>query len=46
MPGGARTVQQAIEAMDQCIARRKLVEPEIRGWLGGGKPVASADARR
>ena len=36
MPGGARTVQQAIEAMDQCIARRKLMEPEIRSWLAGG----------
>jgi alanyl aminopeptidase len=36
MPGGARTVKQAIEEMDQCIARRKLVEPEIRSWLGGG----------
>jgi hypothetical protein len=35
MPGGARTVRQAIEGMDQCIARRKLIEPEIRGWLGG-----------
>jgi alanyl aminopeptidase len=36
MPGGPRTVKQAIEEMDQCIAGRKLVEPEIRGWLGGG----------
>ncbi|HEX3760012.1 MAG TPA: ERAP1-like C-terminal domain-containing protein, partial [Kofleriaceae bacterium] len=34
MPGGARSVQQAIEGMDQCIARRKLMEPEIRSWLG------------
>ncbi|HEX7838871.1 MAG TPA: ERAP1-like C-terminal domain-containing protein, partial [Kofleriaceae bacterium] len=40
MPGGARTVQQAIEAMDQCIARRALIEPEIRSWLGG-KPAAN-----
>jgi len=28
-------VKQNIEAMDQCIARRKLLEPEIRAWLGG-----------
>jgi alanyl aminopeptidase len=41
MPGGARTVKQAIEAMDQCIARRKLMEPEIRSWLAGG-PASSA----
>jgi hypothetical protein len=33
LPGGARLVQNAIERMDQCIARRKLVEPEIRRWL-------------
>ncbi len=33
LPGGARTVEQAIEGMDQCIARRKLVEPGIRSWL-------------
>jgi alanyl aminopeptidase len=41
MPGGARTVQQAIEGMDQCIARRKLMEPGIRSWLAGGKPAGS-----
>jgi len=47
MPGGARTVKQAIEGMDQCIARRKLLEPEIRSWLGkGGKPVSTAHAQR
>jgi alanyl aminopeptidase len=34
MDGGARVVQQAIEAMDQCIAQRALIEPEIRTWLG------------
>ena len=41
MPGGARTVKQLIEGMDQCIARRKLMEPEIRSWLAGG-PASSA----
>src|SRR5262249_10780080 len=35
MPGGARAVQQSIEAMDHCIARRQLLDPEIRSWLGG-----------
>jgi hypothetical protein len=44
MPGGARSVQQSIEAMDHCIARRKLLDPEVHGWLG--TPVASARARR
>jgi hypothetical protein len=37
MPGGEREVKQAIEGMDQCIASRKLLEPEVRGWLGGYK---------
>jgi hypothetical protein len=44
MPGGARSVQQSIEAMDHCIARRQLLDPEIRAWLGG-KSDASARAR-
>nr|MBA3818791.1 ERAP1-like C-terminal domain-containing protein [Deltaproteobacteria bacterium] len=35
MAGGARVVQQAIEDMDQCIARRKLLDGELRAWLGG-----------
>jgi hypothetical protein len=42
MPGGERTVKQAVERMDQCIARRKLVEPAIRTWLAGGKPNGKA----
>jgi alanyl aminopeptidase len=37
LPGGARTVAQNLEQMDQCIARRRLLEPEIRGWLTGIK---------
>jgi len=36
-PGGARVVAQAIEEMDQCIATRAALDPEIRGWLGGVK---------
>ncbi|MBA3500263.1 MAG: ERAP1-like C-terminal domain-containing protein [Myxococcota bacterium] len=35
MQGGDRVVKQAIEGMDQCIARRKLLDPEIKAWLGG-----------
>jgi cytosol alanyl aminopeptidase len=42
LPGGAHVVQQAIEAMDQCVARRKLIEPELRSWLGGGRGGATA----
>jgi alanyl aminopeptidase len=36
-PGAARVLQQNIEEMDHCIARRRLLEPEIRGWLTGVK---------
>jgi len=35
LPGGIRLVKQNIEEMDQCIARRKLLDPEIRAWLDG-----------
>ncbi|HET9627484.1 MAG TPA: M1 family aminopeptidase [Kofleriaceae bacterium] len=34
LEGGARVVDQAIESMDQCIARRKVLEPVIQHWLG------------
>jgi hypothetical protein len=37
LPGGDRTVKQAIESMDRCIATRAILEPEIRAWLGGFK---------
>jgi alanyl aminopeptidase len=42
LPGGRRTVAQALEQMDQCIARRALLEPEIRAWLTGARPPAAA----
>ncbi|MGE5183995.1 MAG: ERAP1-like C-terminal domain-containing protein, partial [Acidobacteriota bacterium] len=35
LPGGERVAKQAIEGMDQCIASRAALEPEIRAWLGG-----------
>ena len=37
LAGGERVVRQEVEEMDQCIARRKLLEPEIRAWLTGIK---------
>jgi len=37
LPGGKRTVAQNLEQMDQCIERRKQLEPEIRAWLTGAK---------
>jgi alanyl aminopeptidase len=38
LPGGPRVVRQNIEAMDHCIASRKLLEPEIKAWLEGLRP--------
>jgi alanyl aminopeptidase len=35
LPGGRRAVAESVETMDQCIARRAAVEPELRAWLGG-----------
>jgi alanyl aminopeptidase len=45
LPGGDRIVKQAIEDMDQCIARRRLIEPELRSWLAGGAPGPSTTAK-
>jgi alanyl aminopeptidase len=39
LPGAKRSLAQHIEAMDQCIARKAVLEPEIRGWLSGVKAV-------
>ncbi len=33
VPGGAPAVAQAIEATDQCIARRAAIEPGLMRWL-------------
>jgi alanyl aminopeptidase len=35
LPGGELVVKQELEEMDQCIARRAVLEPELRAWLGG-----------
>lgn len=37
-PGGARVVAQQVERLDQCIASREVLEPEIRAWLAGVMP--------
>ena len=36
-PGGERALKQSTERLDQCLAMRKVLEPEVRGWLGGVK---------
>ncbi len=52
LPGGVRVVDQAVESMNQCIAKRAVLEPEIRGWLTGvkipkpGKPAVSDEKPR
>ena len=35
VPASARPIAQAIEEMDLCIARKKLLEPSLRAWLTG-----------
>jgi alanyl aminopeptidase len=42
LPGGKRILAQNLEQMDQCIARREQLEPEIRAWLTGTKPAKKA----
>jgi alanyl aminopeptidase len=48
LPAGSRIVRQNIEAMDQCIASRKLLEPEVKAWLEGLRhppPPQAKDAK-
>jgi cytosol alanyl aminopeptidase len=40
--GGQRVIDQSFEAMDQCIASRKQIEPELRAFFAGGKPSKPA----
>ncbi len=35
--GSGRALAQQLEEMDQCIARRQVLEPALRGWLAGLK---------
>ena len=37
LPGAKRIIAQNLEQMDQCIARRQQLEPEVRAWLTGAK---------
>lgn len=43
-PGGEFFVKQQAERLDQCIASRELLEPEIRAWLGRSVPEPSLRA--
>jgi len=48
LTGGPRNVAQAIESLDTCIAKRGVVEAEVRAWLSGlrkQKPVKPAPAK-
>jgi hypothetical protein len=42
IPGAPRRIVQLTEGLDRCIATRKLLDPEVRGWLGGVKIVKTA----
>jgi alanyl aminopeptidase len=46
LQGGARVVAQEVERLDQCIARRALLEPAIRHWLAALTPVPAVPAAR
>jgi len=36
-PGAPHVIAEMTEALDHCIANRRALEPELRGWLGGLK---------
>jgi peptidase M1-like protein/ERAP1-like protein len=42
LPGGKAAVEQMLEEMDQCIAARARLEPQLRAWLGRGTPTRPA----
>jgi alanyl aminopeptidase len=35
LPGGPRNVAQATESLDQCIAKKSILETEVKAWLQG-----------
>ena len=35
LPSAERPIKQFLEQMDDCIARKKLLEPALRAWLTG-----------
>jgi len=42
--GAPQVIAEKTEALDHCIANRRALEPELRGWLGGVKiPRPPAD---
>ncbi len=43
-PGAPRVIAQMTERMDQCIANKLALAPEVRGWLGGVKVPRPAEA--
>jgi alanyl aminopeptidase len=42
IPGAPRRIAQLTEGLDRCIATRRLLEPEVRGWLGGVKIIKAS----
>jgi alanyl aminopeptidase len=44
LPGGKTMVEQALEAMDQCIATRAALTPQIRVWLAASSPQSARRA--
>ncbi len=44
-PGAPRVIAQMTERLDQCIANKLALAPEVRGWLGGVKPPRTPEAK-
>ncbi|CAN5681577.1 M1 family metallopeptidase [soil metagenome] len=42
-PGAQRVIAQTTEGLDQCIANKLALVPEVRAWLGGLKIPRPAD---
>jgi cytosol alanyl aminopeptidase len=45
LPGGKREVDQGMEELDQCIAYKKTIDPELKAWLQGVKLPKPAPAK-
>ena len=43
--GAERVLRQSIENMDQCIAKRRVIEPELDAWLGGIRVKKDTDKK-
>ncbi|MFN0251434.1 MAG: M1 family metallopeptidase [Kofleriaceae bacterium] len=44
-PGAERVLRQSIEDMDQCIAKRAVIEPQLVAWLGGVRIKKDTDTK-